>query len=330
MPKKQGFPSKEFIMIPWLVKPEQTEPKILEWAKWYPQWMRLDTVHPWSHTVYAITITDRKVPDQNKRKYLVAAPHGHEPAGTAACMNFINQLLEGAELDGTLTQLDVRSILQKTVLTFIPDANPEGRSRSPEAWWDGLKYSNEEFLKFAFGIEANSSKRFKRVDRWKTTEEQPALIGVAYERIDEITYVEPNRDWSSSLFRLVHLLTKRHQYDQFLDLHQTEFERSQYNCMILLPIIWSELSQEIQKYSQTWANEITQAWRQLENVNPQNPSVLGYTGQQRAYFEQRWGELYRTLPTLTVEVQNNNPHTPPDMQRRLSETAIRISVERLS
>jgi hypothetical protein len=313
----------------WLAKPHQTEPRILEWAQEHPQWTQLDTVRPWSHTVYAITVTDRRVPDEGKRKGLFAVPHGHEPAGTVACMNVLSQLLDGCELDGMPTTLDRETILRETLLTFIPDANPEGRSRSPEDWWDGSKYTNEEFLKFAFGVDTSTGERFKRVDRWRTTEENVSLVGIAYERIDETTYVEPNRDWGSSFFRLIHLLTARHRYDQFLDLHQTEFERSPHNCVILLPVLWEELPAVIRATSQTWADEITEAWRQMENAAPQPPRVLGYTGQQRAYLEQRWGALYRTYPHLTVEVQNNNPRTPADLQRRLSETAIRVSIERL-
>jgi hypothetical protein len=316
-------------MIPWLAKPHQTEPKILEWAQNYPQQTRLNTVRPWTHTVYALTVTDSSVPDDDKRKCLFAVPHGHEPAGTVACMNVLSQLLDGCALDGTPTTLDRKTILRKTLLTFIPDANPEGRSRAPEDWWDGSRYSNDEFLKFAFGIDSQTGERFKRVDRWRTTADQPSRVGIAYERIDETTYVEPNRDGDSSFFRLIHRLTERHRYDQFLDLHQTEFECSPHNCVILLPVVWDDLPEPIRAYSQTWADEITAAWRPMENVNPQPPRALGYTGQQRAYFEQRWGALYRAYPHLTVEVQNNNSHTPADLQRQLSEAAIWVSIERL-
>lgn len=316
-------------MIPWLAKPHQTEPKLMAWAERYPQWMYLDTVRPWEHTTYALTVTDREVPDEGKRKCLFAVPHGHEPAGTVACMNVLSQLLEGCELDGSETSLDREAILRRTLLTFIPDANPEGRSRAPEDWWDGLRHTNEAFLKVAFGIDAETGERFKRVDRWRTTEDRPSLVGIAYERIDEVTYVEPNRDWDSSFFRLIHRLTERQKYDQVLDLHQTEFERSPHNCMVLLPITWDTLPDTIRGYSQAWAEEITDAWREMEDADPRVPIALGYTGQQRAYFEARWGAMYRACPHLTVEIQNNSPRTPPDLQRRLSEAAIWVSVERL-
>jgi hypothetical protein len=313
-------------VIPWLAKPHQTEPKIQQWAQRYPQWTQLDTVRPWSHTAYALTVTDRNVPDQDKRRCLFAVPHGHEPAGTVACMNFLSQLLDGCALDGTRTRLDRERILREALLTFLPDANPEGRSRAPEEWWDGSQYADEEFLKFAFGVDSQTGARFKRVDRWRTTEDQPARVGIAYERIDETTYVEPNRDWDSSFFRLVHRLTERHRYDRIMELHQTEFERTSNNCVVLLPVTWEALPEPVRVHSRAVADRITEAWRQVENAHPQEPRVLGYTGQQRAYFEQRWAEIDRSCAHLIVEVQNNNPRTPADLQRQLSETAIRVSV----
>jgi hypothetical protein len=312
----------------WFAKPHQTEPRILDWAERYPRYAHLDTVRQWSHTAYAVTVTDREVPDDQKRKCLIAVPHGHEPAGTVACMNMLSQLLEGRSLDGAPSDLDSASILRKTLITFLPDANPEGRARSPEEFWDGTQYSNDEFLNFAFGVD-HEGHRFKRVDRWRPEEEQCARAGIAYERINENTYVEPNRDWESSFFQLLHRLTQRHDYHQLLDLHQTEFENSADNCVILLPVIWHELPEEIRAYSQSWATAITQAWSQTPAARPQNPFPLSYQGQQKAYFEQRWGDIYRALPCLTVEIQNNHPRTPADLQRHLGEIAIRVSIERL-
>src|SRR5262249_37431858 len=97
----------------------------------------------------------------------------------------------------------------------------------------------------------------------------------------------------------------------------------------LLPVIWDDLPEAIRRESLTWAEAITEVWRALPGAAPQAPRPLGYTGQQRAYFEQRWGDLYRSLPCLTVEVQNNNRGTPPGLQRDLAEAAIRVTVEQL-
>jgi hypothetical protein len=316
-------------MIPWIARPQQTEPQIRNWARRYADRLELDQVRPWTHTVYALTVTDPQTAEEAKRRCLVSVPHAHEPAGTVACMNFLSQLLEGRELDGTPTTLDREAILRETILTFIPDGNPEGRSRAPLDWWDGTQVTNEEFLKIAFGSDAETGARFRRVDRWRTTEFTPARIGIAYERIDAVTYVEPNRDWGSSYFRLFHALRERYRYDQILELHQTEFEDSPNNAVTLLPVLWDELPEAIRRTAGAWAEAITAAWRGMESAAPQAPYPLGYTGPQRAYFVARWGDVYRSVPTINVEVQNNNQRTPPDLQRRIAETAIRVSVERL-
>jgi hypothetical protein len=316
-------------MLHWIARPHQTEPLLREWSARYPAFTCLDTVRLLNQNTYAITVTDRALPADRKRKCLVTVPHAHEPAGTAACMNILNELLDGRQLDGSPTSLDRDTLLRETLISFIPDGNPDGRSRSPEDAWDGGAHTNDEFLMIAFGRDAATGQRFPRVDRWQTTDHLVDPIGIIYEQIDETTYVEPNRDWGSSFFRLVHRLTGRHEYDQFLDLHQTEFGGGPINCEILLPVTWDELPESIRSVSGPWAEEITAAWRGMEGASPRAPAPLGYTGQQRAYFEQRWGDLYRSIPCLSVEIQNNSPHTPPDLQRRLAEAAIRTSLKRL-
>jgi hypothetical protein len=56
---------------------------------------------------------------------------------------------------------------------------------------------------------------------------------------------------------------------------------------------------------------------------------LGYSGEQRQYFVDRWGDLYHRHHIITSEIQNNNPRTPPPLQQRLNEVALRVSIERL-
>jgi hypothetical protein len=45
------------------------------------------------------------------------------------------------------------------------------------------------------------------------------------------------------------------------------------------------------------------------------------------YFRKCWGDIYRRVPHVIVEVQNNNFRTSPLMQRRLIETSVRDAVE---
>ena len=55
---------------------------------------------------------------QSKKNFLLAVPHAHEPAGTAAAMNFLNEIISGRRLDGKPTKLPREEILKKVRLTF--------------------------------------------------------------------------------------------------------------------------------------------------------------------------------------------------------------------
>ena len=227
-------------MTGWLAKPSQTVPKILQWADQFPQLVRLREQKTFSGQVaYAVTVTDSAA-GGDKRGLLVAQPHAHEPATTAGMMNFLCRLLTGAGLDGEPADVDREGILRQAVLTFIPDGNPYGRSRSPEDWWDGTKYTNDEFLKIAFGT-ARDGERFARQGRWSLEDQQPATVGIVYERISETEYVEPNRDRESTYFKLVAAALNERPCDRLLSLHQTEFEDSEHNAMIILPFLQAEL-----------------------------------------------------------------------------------------
>jgi hypothetical protein len=328
--RPQDTPGSELNMESWLVMPDEVGPKILEWQERHPQLVHVDHVEQFcGRKTYAVSVSDRSVPDAGKKKHIFSQPHAHEPAPTAACMNVINQLLEGRDLDGNPTEWDVDAVLTKTVLSFIPDGNPDGRARSPEPYWDGSKWTNEDFWKWMRGIDAETGERFKRVDKWSTREDHPKRIGIVYEQINEHEYVEPNRSWDSSFFRLIHMLLERHDYDQLLDLHQTEFPNSPNNCMIILPVLQDELPEKIREANAAWAQETVDAWTDAGGRPRPEPRPLSYTGEQRQYFVERWGHIYRKMSKLTSEVQNNNVATPPVEQRRLTEIAIRVGAERL-
>ena len=64
-------------------------------------------------------------------------------------------------------------------------------------------------------------------------------------------------------------------------------------------------------------------------MDPEEPHVSGYTGPQKMYLAQCWADINQSIPHLVVEVQNNTPRTPPELQRALSETAIRVGIEEL-
>jgi hypothetical protein len=311
----------------WLVRPEQTEPKILQWKRQHPELVSLETHDTLGgHTAYAITVTDPQVAAKGKKRLLFSQPHAHEPAATAGMMDFLAQLLDGKHPDGEPTDLDRAAILRRTVLTFIPDGNPDGRARAPEDWWDGRKHSNDEFLDLAFG-RTDEGRRFPRQGRWSTKDQQPALLGFVYERINAHEYVEPNRDRESTFFRLVSRSLSEPGCDLHVDLHQTEFANSQYNSMVILPFSQKDLPEKIQEANRQAAEAIIDAWGKMGARPIPEAKPLGYGEDQLRYFRKCWGEIYSSVPHVIVEIQNNNVRTSPVVQRQLIETSVRAAVE---
>ena len=313
--------------------PDDVEAQVAAWQREYPGLLEVEAIFQYGgRPVYALTVTDKRVPPEQKRKMMVFKPHAHEPAPIAAQMNIISQLLTGNSLDGTPTSLDRERILGQTLLTFMPDANPDGTARAPVRAWDGSQYTNEEFWAWMRGPDPITGKMWKRVDLWDDTVESPlpARYGIVYERVSEHEYVEPNRHHRSTLFQWIFRLRERYRWDQMLDLHQTEFVGSNYNAMIILPCIIDELPSEIQSFSRAWAAEIITAWDTTPGARPMpQAEPLGYTGVERQYFVDRWGAIEADTPLITSEIQNNNLQTPPDLQQRLNEVAIEASIGRL-
>lgn len=311
----------------WLVRPQQVAAKIAQWAREHPQIVSLDSQKTFGgNTAYAVTVTDRKTPDEKKAKIVFAQPHAHEPAATAGMMNFLAQLLEGKELGGPKGAIDRDRLLRRCVLTFIPDGNPDGRSRAPVDWWDGSKYSNKEFLDFAFGRTA-SGERWKRLGRWSNKDQQPALLGIVYEQINDHEFVEPNRDLDSSYFKLILRARTQRDYDLHVDLHQTEFEKSPYQAMVILPFSQKDLPPRIQKANVEAAAAVLKAWQDIGAKAMPDARPLGYGEDQLQYFRKCWKEINEETPEITIEIQNNSPRTPPDQQRKLMEVAILAAID---
>lgn len=314
----------------WLARPYQVERQIDKWQKDRNNENILDieSVNQYiGLKAYAITITNKSISSDKKEKILFSVPHAHEPAGTVACMNVINQLLTAQNLDGSLSDIVNRhKILDKCVLSFIPDANPDGRSRSPVDYWDGTKYTNDEFWTFMRGRDPETKMMWKRMGRWSIRNENPETIGIVYEKLNDHEYVEPNRDFDSAFFRLVKLIWNKYGYGRWLDIHQTEFENSKYNAMIILPIVQNELPDHIQKANINWANEIVKQWQKVGAEPIPESKPLGYTGEQAEYFRRTWREFMPMVCEITTEVQNNNTRTTPNFQAELQEIAIKTSI----
>ncbi|HOS94625.1 MAG TPA: recombinase family protein, partial [Armatimonadota bacterium] len=84
----------------WIAMPAQVETCVLGWAHEYPAHVSVTTLSQFDgHTVYAVTVTGPSAGGSVKPGLLCAVPHAHEPAGTAACMSVLCQLITGQTLD---------------------------------------------------------------------------------------------------------------------------------------------------------------------------------------------------------------------------------------
>lgn len=318
----------------WISHPDEVDERVEEWSESHPDILLAESKQQFAgRPVWALTVTDRSVDDAGKRKMMVTKPHAHEPAPIAGQMNVISQLLTGETFDGRPSEFDNERVLRECLLVFMPDANPDGTARAPVEAWDGSGYTNEEFWAWMRGPDPETGEMWKRVDIFDEREEEnlPERIGIVYEQIDEHRWVEPNRHHASSFFQWIFEMLDRHEdWDQLLNLHQTEFVNSPHNAMVILPCLYDELDPALQRYCMGWAEDIVAAWGDVEGASPmQEIKPLGYTGQQRQYFVERWGDLYGRFAILTSEIQNNSLRTPPALQQRLNEVAIRASIERL-
>lgn len=310
----------------WVAKPSRTGPLIRQWAGEFPRLVRLIERRTFGgHTAFAVTVTDPDAPGP-KAGLLVAQPHAHEPATTAGMMSFLAQLLTGRDLAGRAAPFDHQLFLREAELTFLPDGNPDGRARAPVEAWDGAKYTNEKFLAVAFGT-TPAGQRFPRQGRWSLDDQKPATIGIVYEQISPREYVEPNRDADSTFSRLVRAVLAERRVERWLSLHQTEFENSPHNAMILLPFCQAELPKAVRERNEAWGRAVIRAWRAAGAKPAGDPRPLRYGEDQLRYFRACWSDVYARTSVITVEIQNNSPRTPPAAQMRLQEAAIQASIE---
>lgn len=320
----------------WLAMPEQIRKRLSMWQNEPAARRILETTFLTQYTgerVYAFTISNPDIPRAKKQALWISVPHAHEPAGTAASMNVLNQLLTGYDLTGQSCAHDVKAVLDACVVTFLPDANPGGRCWSPVLWWDGSKYTNDEFWQWMRGIDPQTGEMWQRVARWSLKETTPRRRGLVYEQLNDHEFVEPNRDRDSSFLRMFRQLDARYQYEYFLDLHQTEFENSDFNCTQLLPVDLDTRSATKQQQVREWAAQVRQAWRELGQLAKPEGSAREFPYitdiDTTKWFRDTWGEIDNRMPRLTVEVQNNSIRTQPEAQLALMETAIWASLERL-
>lgn len=298
----------------WVSQPDEWQPMVL-------QWMCADTkglsmqIRKWiqktGERVIAITVGN---PDAETR-LLVTVPHAHEPAGTAACVDVLCQIVTGSHLDGTGADLPIDKIRQRLLITFVPDSNPQGRSLSPERVWDGERYDNDEFLKIAFGIAADGS-RFGRYPEWRFSEHQPQQVGIIYEQVGDDLWVEPNTSRKSTHSKVLDELLAEDLYTHYLELHQHETDEA-----VLLPAWFYDLTESEQEKLREWAQAILLAW-QRKGFQVHEQPYIPYRGQERQkFFSNFWQGRWCGGNWLCVEVRNNRhakTGEPTSLEHQLS------------
>lgn len=312
----------------WVSYPGDWQPFFERWVEEYPERCKLaETRQLGEHRLLALTICRGGPPHQFEHRLLVAVPHAHEPAGTAASVDLASELLRGRHLNGEPSDLARDEVLTNLLLTVIPDGNPQGRARSPEPVWDG-KRDNEEFLKIAFGV-AHDGERFGRYPEWRFSEHNPLQVGIEYEQLSSDIWGEPNTNRACTHCRMMDRLYARYQYTHYLSMHQHEYDEA-----VILPATYDDLSASQQQEIATWADAVLDGWRRVgaePRAEPQRP----YPGQVREqYFRQFWAGRCPEMLKLTVEVQNNR-HTetgkalPAVEQHRRARAALIATVEHL-
>lgn len=307
----------------WCSHPEEWQPLFDNWRKAYPKLVELYTwVQYGGLRVCGITISARGTPlARRELRLLVTVPHAHEPAGTSACVDVVAQLLTGYHLDGTPTALDRDEILNRALITILPDTNSQGRARSPVRCWDGLQYDNEAFLKIAFGI-AHDGERFGRYPQWRYSEHQPQQIGIIYEQLDDELFVEPNTSRNSTHAYAIDELFNEFHYTHYIELHQHETDEA-----VLLPADFEDLPPMHQEQLTEWAMALIKAWRDA-GAQPRPEPFIPYQGQQRQqFFKAFWEGRCEGMLRLTTEVRNNRHErsgepTPLEHQFIMAHTAL--------
>lgn len=312
-------------------QPDEWQPLFRQWHERFPDHTRLDTWRQMDgRLVVGLTIGTSVSGGPTCAppfRLLVAVPHAHEPAPTAAAVDLAAQLLDRAHLDGTPTALPVREILGAALVTLLPDVNPEGRSRSPVRCWDGTACDNETFWKHAFGIAADGE-RFGRYPEWLFSEHRPRQVGLVYEQITPDRYVEPNTSRRSTYARASDELFATHRYTHMLDMHQHEWPEA-----ALLPAEFETLPGSDQDQISRWAERLLAAWRAI-GAAPRPQPAIPYRGQPRQqFFLEFWRNRCPGMLRLTSEVRNNRlepgggvERTPMGRQFRTALAALEATV----
>lgn len=262
--------------------PAEWQPLFIEWAARHSLPLRRWKQYGGAEV---LALTFRKPGAEPGARLLLAVPHAHEPAGTAALVKTAAELVRSGVGDGLL-------------VTIMPDNNPQGRSRSPRRFWTG-GVDTETVIRTAFGI-GRDGERFPRLSEWRFSEHSPLRTGIEFEQIDPDLWVEPNTSRLSTHTRAVDDLFAQFRYTHMLELHQHQYEEA-----VLLPADYDDLPEADRDALDAWAEAVLLAWER-DGFEPLRPPRVPYKGQPRQKMLRDFSAgRCPGMKRLTIEVLNN-------------------------
>ncbi len=179
----------------WVVRNDHVERQLLAWERQYPDLLTLESFVTFEgYPTYSAQLTNGNIDDDRKKKLLFVESHGHEPAGTAAIMELLHQLLTGSSQSGEQSSLSVERIFDELLLIFVPIGNASGRERCPVQYWAD-QYDDHAVHCFIYGkLEGDPQPWTKSpsvLDRRQVKLDPTYPTPLRYEQIDDDRFVEP-------------------------------------------------------------------------------------------------------------------------------------------
>jgi hypothetical protein len=243
--------------------------------------------------------------------------------------------LTGKDLLGRSAPFDASHFRRRFIVTLIPDSNPQGKRRLPFALTDGTQFDNADAQtvhKMYYGIRDGGP--FRRCPAWRMSEEHVESVGAIYEKISADEYVLPDMDSRSTVLRLLDALGFRYRYEMIGHMHQAEFPGREENCYCATSIEpW--IAPPMQELQDDWAKVVLDHWqriggRPIEQIDHHHWGPDAWITDPVTGLVRKVGVDFTTLrflcPSLIMEVQTNDPRTPPEEQMHLHSAAIEASL----
>ena len=283
-----------FTPLCWTSRPGEWQPMFQKWAETYPKTAKLRRWKQYGGAeAFGLTLSAAEDPNRCAFRLLAVSPCAHEPAPTAAMVDIASQLLTRRHLDQSQSLIPKDMVLRRSLITLLPDANPQGTARSPESCWDGSAYDNDALQEWAYGVDADGN-RFGRVPEWRPSERKPRKIGIAYEQTDEDLYVEPNASRRSTYSKALDALIQEYRYTHLLEMRQCERPEA---------VAVSPLSSD-REAALDWARRLTDAWERV-GLHPQKEPIERMDEARRRELEAFWEGRGGGMAQIACFIPNN-------------------------